>query len=373
MKRRSHKKSRGGCLECRRRHIKCDETQGACINCITAERHCEYRGQSAPVITNQIDDDASSAGTLAQTPSFMADLGDPAVNMNHMELLIHFSPKAAFPEMERGDFRPGTDLMLKMSLEAPYLLHQVLAISARHLSVLRPSQSAFYLHQATQLQTRSISIFKASQLLINSSTCVPMVFYSSLLGRHLLADVLANRNPELSSFLDNFIQYVRLHRGVKVIASGNWHLLIASDLLPFIRWGTPPPELTGRGCECSELRRLVLEQSHLDETSLKACQDVIELLQVGFDELNNPHEERSPYSLIFTWIILSPEEFFYLLERRQPEAIAILGYYAALLHRGQHIWQIADSGARLFCSISQHLGPAFAPWLSWPQEVISCL
>ncbi|TQN64926.1 Lysine biosynthesis regulatory protein LYS14 [Colletotrichum shisoi] len=40
--RRAHKKSRNGCKECKRRHVKCDETRPTCVNCATAERHWSY-------------------------------------------------------------------------------------------------------------------------------------------------------------------------------------------------------------------------------------------------------------------------------------------------------------------------------------------
>ncbi|KAF4431771.1 Lysine biosynthesis regulatory protein LYS14 [Colletotrichum fructicola] len=40
--RRSHKKSRNGCTECKRRHIRCDERQPSCANCEVAERACVF-------------------------------------------------------------------------------------------------------------------------------------------------------------------------------------------------------------------------------------------------------------------------------------------------------------------------------------------
>ncbi|KAK1476940.1 hypothetical protein CTAM01_15291 [Colletotrichum tamarilloi] len=40
--RRSHKKSRNGCAECKRRHIRCDERQPSCANCEVAERACFF-------------------------------------------------------------------------------------------------------------------------------------------------------------------------------------------------------------------------------------------------------------------------------------------------------------------------------------------
>ncbi|KAK1657432.1 hypothetical protein BDP55DRAFT_685790 [Colletotrichum godetiae] len=40
--RRSHKKSRNGCAECKRRHIRCDERRPSCANCEVAERACFF-------------------------------------------------------------------------------------------------------------------------------------------------------------------------------------------------------------------------------------------------------------------------------------------------------------------------------------------
>lgn len=45
--RRTHKKSRRGCTECKRRHIRCDEGRPACTNCNIAERACSFLDAAA--------------------------------------------------------------------------------------------------------------------------------------------------------------------------------------------------------------------------------------------------------------------------------------------------------------------------------------
>ncbi|KAM3454075.1 hypothetical protein MY3296_003343 [Beauveria thailandica] len=40
--RRSHRKSRNGCAECKRRHIRCDEHRPLCSNCVSADRACVF-------------------------------------------------------------------------------------------------------------------------------------------------------------------------------------------------------------------------------------------------------------------------------------------------------------------------------------------
>ncbi|PSN58789.1 hypothetical protein BS50DRAFT_509796 [Corynespora cassiicola Philippines] len=40
--RRQHTKSRGGCVECKRRHTKCDERRPVCLQCDKRSLRCEY-------------------------------------------------------------------------------------------------------------------------------------------------------------------------------------------------------------------------------------------------------------------------------------------------------------------------------------------
>ncbi|EWZ45960.1 hypothetical protein FOZG_06165 [Fusarium oxysporum Fo47] len=49
--RRAHRKSRKGCWECKRRHIKCDESRPACGNCAVSERSCSFPSSATPATT----------------------------------------------------------------------------------------------------------------------------------------------------------------------------------------------------------------------------------------------------------------------------------------------------------------------------------
>ncbi|OBS22415.1 hypothetical protein FPOA_08752 [Fusarium poae] len=64
--RRRHRKSRNGCLECKRRHIKCDEKRPVCGNCTVSERSCSFPSSAAPVSTPA----QSESSLSAATPSF---------------------------------------------------------------------------------------------------------------------------------------------------------------------------------------------------------------------------------------------------------------------------------------------------------------
>ena len=55
--RRKHKKSRKGCLTCKRRHIRCDENVPQCFNCTKGNRTCNYEAPE-----NDEDDSAMNLG-----------------------------------------------------------------------------------------------------------------------------------------------------------------------------------------------------------------------------------------------------------------------------------------------------------------------
>ncbi|PMB73887.1 Sterol uptake control protein 2 [Beauveria bassiana] len=415
MTRKSHKKSRDGCVECKRRHIKCDETKPQCTNCVVVERTCEYaairrrkppqarqgRVEAArkstpetlrtetprppenltPAFRTSTDAIVSAASTPAQgasavspehsLPSANASGPDASVNIHHMRLILHFSLPTAVPEIPDHLAKGGTELVLRVALETPYLLHQILALSARHLAHAHPSEFQFYYGQALNLQTKAIEGFSASQPL-TSDACMPAVLFSSLLSRHSLVDTLNNtRQGEFAAFLDSFVQCAQLQRGIRAVVSGvSWSSLLESDLAPLLEWGARSAHQAARGHECDQLLRLIAITPGLDPVSRESCRTAAYHLQVGLDELTRPVSGKNSYQMLFSWNIYLPEEFIDLLAQHRPEAAAIMGWYAVLLHHGRHLWHIGDAGDFILRSLVDFLGVEWSHWLEWPRSMV---
>jgi hypothetical protein len=155
MARRPHKKSRAGCLTCKRRHVKCDETRPACVPCSTSHRECEYSESGSLTWANSSTTTALQDSAASQSPSFViqpsagvspnsgygqrtdspalaipshsttfqpspethnlssvrknpgdSHIDDAVLNLNHIELLHHFCTetyKTMFPEKEQQE------------------------------------------------------------------------------------------------------------------------------------------------------------------------------------------------------------------------------------------------------------------------------
>ena len=301
---------------------------------------------------------------------------DTTINVNHMELVIHFSLENVL------DFAPHLrNLVLNKGLESPYLLYEVMAISARHLAFLYPNRAPFYMRQAFALQTRAVSLFNdthASEagVQVTEENCVAMLLFPSMLGRHLMTDALARRDAEpgaLDAFLASYTQCHYLQRGIRAISSSAWSLLMESELRPFMLWGMGFYDKPVRGNHCAALQELIDTAGGLQQKQQEACREAVRLLQIGLDAILAPPEDEqyNRSQMIFSWGVITPQEYTDLLARKRPETLVVLAYYAVLLHYARDMWEVGDAGAYLLGIIAESLGPDWGHWLEWPRAKVT--
>lgn len=303
----------------------------------------------------------------------LAEDAEPPVNASHIELILNFSLAIPVPDISPAMCEPGTKIALDAALGAPYLLHEILAFSARHLAAKRPApEAASYLARSVRLQNAAIALFNTSKAEVDETTCVPMLLFSSLLGRHLLVDTLAART-DLPSFLERYVQYVGIHRGLRAVASASWPLLVRSELRELLSWGSGAVNAPPRGEQCEQLKQLIAA-SELTPVEADACHKAVYHLQCGFDEVEDAvalgGAGVARCQMPFMWSILVPREFTEMVGKRRVEAMAIFAYYAVLLHHPRGMWQIGDAGLYLFELVVGFLGPEWAAWMEWPRRLL---
>ncbi|KAF4332610.1 sterol regulatory element-binding ECM22 [Fusarium beomiforme] len=390
MLRRSHKKSKKGCLQCKRRHVKCDEGRPICLLCQMSSRDCSFTSELPPQDQNSSTPDLSSreGSLLSPTANFgstsatsLSDTShestfDSVVNMEHMELLVHLTTnKDLFSLGDKvEDFQTTFDICMKESLKAPYVLHETLAFSARHLATIHPERSARYLHQAVNLQTRAVSLFNSTKRQVEPSNCVAILLFSVTLGHHLLADALATRSPDgLDGFLTHYVQCAEMNRGFYRLTLSAWPLLLESEFEPVLLWSSQQSSKDPIGNHCQPVKQLINDSTALTDGEKEVCQEAIQYLQVGFDAMfaEGQGKERSRYRMIFQWTMLASPELTSLLATKRPEALTLLGYYALLLHYGRSLWQVGDTGAYLLGLILDYLAPEWHIWLDYPRRMMT--
>ncbi|KAK0665460.1 hypothetical protein QBC41DRAFT_358824 [Cercophora samala] len=392
MRRRGHTKSRRGCVQCKSRHVKCDEGRPACSLCIVSSRQCSFTSGapadsssscslSRPISPGSI----ASSNTTSQEPELPTPLPN-TLNLRHIHLMVHLiSSKDIFDfgatPHRASENSAALTLALQKGLEAPYLLYQLLAFSARHLAYLNPSQSQAYLEQAIALQTHGVSLFNIAQLSqVDRNNCVSFLIYSGILGHHLLADALSLRGRPLDEFLAEYSRCARLHRGVRTIAASSWPLLMESELIGMLSWSQGYLTREPTGQECSGITEMVDASMSLSEDEKGACREAIKFLQVGFDSVLSSDWEGlgreagskgNKHQMTYSWSVVVPPVFMGLLTDRRPEALVVLGYFCVLLHYARETWQIREAGRCIFQLVEEYLGDGgWGCWLDWPREIM---
>ncbi|KAF2205186.1 hypothetical protein GQ43DRAFT_468360 [Delitschia confertaspora ATCC 74209] len=130
-KRRGHTKSRLGCVNCKRRKIKCQETWPQCANCVKRAVSCHYptafnQTQHARIVSELL----SSPRNLVQLPSTPTQY-----TANDMRLFHHFLV-AAHPCVPRAFEPVWVKDVPTFSHHYDYLMHAILALSGSHIAQL---------------------------------------------------------------------------------------------------------------------------------------------------------------------------------------------------------------------------------------------
>ncbi|KAK4241769.1 acyl-CoA N-acyltransferase [Achaetomium macrosporum] len=387
MMRRSHKKSRNGCLECKKRHIKCDETRPQCINCTTVQRECRYstpwagaeRSPSHRSASPQVSPPGHDLTPTALPAAFpglhpLATGEEPhsSVDMVHMELLHHYLTDPVLHIAPSSSLR---EVMMANGLREPYVMHSLLALSAHHLSVIRPGQEVFYRTLATQLQTRALSLFNSIDVSLLGDSAekrVPVFVFSSVLGFHALCDSLTYRDPDFDSAFARFMGYLRIHRGLHSVMHGYWDELRKTELKHIFNEIVPRwyhfDNVEGR--ECDEIRERIRSLG-LDAEEAEATQKAIDLIQSVFDA--KPRPEDRAYVLC-TWAAMLQRPFVRMLEAARPEALAVLAYFFLAMHHCRSAWMIGGAGQHLLTLLANHFrGGEWYAWVETPYRVLQDL
>ncbi|KAK4946710.1 hypothetical protein LTR10_014212 [Elasticomyces elasticus] len=282
---------------------------------------------------------------------------------NNLSNIDFLSPK----ELMQSDVIP-MGLYIKYALTTPYLMHQLLATSAFHLSIRAADSRMVYREYGTGLQTRALSLFNESNpiLEVSSANCAQMFLFSALIGVHLLCDALHFYRDSLEAFIHRFAHCLSVHCGVLAITSQSIHLLQATEVGAHLTsphvFQQPPPNSDP---DLGALQDLLLT-TDLSLASRDACQNAVLRLQQVFEAQRSAPETKLRMPLAFAWPALLSPEYIELLRQQRAEALIILAHYAMLLHRGRDLWLIGDGGRFLISSICGSLGSKWQKYLKVP-------
>lgn len=321
---------------------------------------------SGPSPTTSAYLDSNSPATLPGSSNQSSDL-----NLEQIELVFHYTTQtfATFTEVPAQQHL-WRIIAVQDALKCPFLMYGILAISALHLSHCRPEQASHYSRRATELQAVALRGFNLALPAINDHNFGPAMLFAGMLAAHVFADPSRSSHRTLNDYLEHMSSFVKLSQGGKMIVRSFWQQILNSDYAPLVDVGL----IAEGNTDLSELPDAMkcLPALVASDTALTTTYEpTIEQLQrVYVSHIRHPRV-RSRFSATFSWLMLVPESFHDALEKRRPEALIILAYYATLLHKQRENWLIGDAGASLIDAIHLHLGKHWNEWLAWPLAAVA--
>ncbi|KAF4465662.1 c6 zinc finger domain-containing [Fusarium albosuccineum] len=394
MARIGHKKSRNGCSRCKQRKIKCDERR-PCGACAKWELFCSLSLPSPP--SNHQDNPNPRPGTqLVRSPTAVA----PAARLQ-LPLIAPVSSIHDVPNLvpgPRSEQQPGwtADLGLmnhytshtsatlpgasrrvwevdipRDAVTHPFLMHQILAVSAFHLATLDKPHSQMHLSRAFQHQHHTICGITAEVSSVTPRNCHALFAASSLLFMGAFAASAAATDK---AQVDDILGVFSLVRGVGTIMNLSQHVSHEGILGEFMQCNAEPGS-TG-------LLELLLEQLPQIHSSLNGnrldheADAIVKDAVFGLGASTAKASAATPeLNVALIWPMTLKDGFLALLRAHNPAALVVAAHYCTVLHAaGSGYWFIRGWGHRLITAISGSLGPEWQAAIKWPLGYIaSCM
>ncbi|KAF7591717.1 hypothetical protein BBP40_001161 [Aspergillus hancockii] len=350
--RRPHKKSHHGCVQCKQRRIKCDESRPNCGSCQRKRLVCTFKSEP-PLLAHPA---SPSPGVLPAPPLPLLEL----------ELLHHWHTVAgaslALNETVQDLFRvtvPG------LALSHPFLMHGLLAVSALHISQKCPAERRpKYTEVAISHNNLALSLCPSLLSNVTPENCHALFAFSCLVAIFAFATQGPAASPTTLSIAD-VVKIFGLIRGVKSIVEEARSWIQQGEMRPLLRMpGNQRQDSKGKPTleAFTRIQQLVEEQVSLEpalhgsndgpviSAALEQLTGILELCTT----LDNP-------GAIMAWPVLVDAEYLALLLQEEPTSLVIIGYYGAALNLLSNEWWLDGWGEFLVKLALDRLGTT-AKW-----------
>ncbi|KAF9019390.1 hypothetical protein BDZ89DRAFT_1073051 [Hymenopellis radicata] len=367
---RPHQKTRTGCLTCRKRKVKCDETSITCDNCSRRKMQCVWPDPSKA-------SSPKSPKMPRPTPSPELSLcrSAPPFDMTTLEIMHHYTSVAyntVYDQPpEAAEIWRTVVPRLAFSAPSPFLLHSILAFSALHLHSLYGSEpkGAEYLRIARSYNTLAVRALPASQDLAQNADQI-VLFLTYILGaRYKFATE--------SSVSSQSEWFAEIGRSALWTQLDRWDRYRKTDIGLLIRALDSTDEAVSRLLDTDVTHALFphsLSRLHLptpdapdgdevrDPAVSETYAEAINLLRRAFTASLLPDCQAYAASI---WVTSMSDSFMELLCQRRPRALIIAGHYCAIMHRMKGPWWARKGWSDELSRIRALLDDRWQRWLDW--------
>ncbi|KAH8782679.1 hypothetical protein F5883DRAFT_536747 [Diaporthe sp. PMI_573] len=416
--RRPHKKSRNGCIDCRKRRIKCSEERPSCRSCVRREISCQYTKEIHQVSSDktlQVPDvpnvsplsrrspvahsfpdcsrtlgqttPASTPGTNFGTPqSFVA--APPNFSIRDLELLHHWIVSTSVDIYKT----PGVDalwqtILPQIGFQHPFVAHAILSLAALHMSYINGSQDRSYIMEASQHHEIGVAGFhecvnnltqeKSEALLAWSILNLLYVFSIS----RQLADSVERNSPRLRKDRLLGVEWIPMMRGIDAVLGPYFDFLAKGRLSTILQLGNweeldPEEALPNAVDPALRLLRGLWENSSDAEvyeqalSAMRKCRMYTEQFQTMDTQTLQKWGCNRAWAGPMAFVHFAPQEYFTLLHQRQPHSLILFAYFGAFLHTLDDYWFLDGWGKDIVEVVDEMLGSYWRPWIHLPLQSV---
>ncbi|KAI0888170.1 uncharacterized protein GGS22DRAFT_155247 [Annulohypoxylon maeteangense] len=380
-KRRSHKKSRNGCQNCKKWHTKCDEQGPPCNNCALRKAKCVYsrpkteaanhdHNRSLTIRSRNGETSTTALSIEVERPrgdvgTICAAYGGPS-RLLELELMHQWSTttyKAFCGIPEDGPYLQC--LLPRCALEYDFMLNCIMAISSLHIAQSGGANSKKYINAGLEYYNKGSSSFRTHLGRMNADNAHVLYMFSAIaISVHLSI-------PQRASVIDLLVVALDLVNGSTSIGMMGmpWLLNSALPLRAFISRMGASKDLIDADSKIAlaRLRAIndVRNQVTAEPISSNGVADgVIEirdhdLFEMAIAGLETCYAEEARgilrgFGTAFPGLAGKP--FTSLVSKSDPFALLIISHWAVLLSKmDQGIWWVTTIADRLAIEISDLL------------------
>ncbi|KAJ5621951.1 hypothetical protein N7528_005183, partial [Penicillium herquei] len=397
--RRPHRKSRHGCLECKRRRVKCDEARPTCTNCAKRHAECEYGSSSSLLWANEEQstratfrtsgsDSGQQSESVLGSPTASDSLGIlgrlnssggavttssvPALNIEDLELMMQWC-NSTYLTLSRNELTDPIwrSAVPEEALSHPFLMHGILALAALHLARMGPdpSRRAAHLNRAVAHQNQALALFRELLGDIQESNAKAMFAFSSIVVVYTFGFPHSPDVQDPWTCVDDFHQVLVLTRGVQQVIKLPTSHLGSGSFAPIFQVDkarAPLPEETQAIIhQLQEANESCGIRDSAHETDIYA-----KTIENMADMLSWTYAGMTASAVAGRWAIALPSRYLELLREREPFSLVMLAHYGVLLQYLKHRWCFDGWCVRVAKAVWAILDDQWRPLIHWAMREI---
>ncbi|KAJ5959945.1 Aflatoxin biosynthesis regulatory protein [Penicillium vulpinum] len=366
--RRSHRKSRAGCVNCKQRRVKCNEAKPHCLRCQKHGVECDYSSQLArPQMTNKIvskfiktSPELVSIDSLASSISLMmvadklkellqlpSDTGtklpraltDASASARTLEALHHFHKAPAFATECQTPIRIVMGKVVELAFESPFLMHAIIAAATTHLCTLLPDNKAYRLAEAYHWQ-QTINQY-STEVSTNITRANMDKLYSTCLMISMHSFIQETFNPRASFVFSTdptALTWLRLQIGLRYLIEctlpwlpqSMWWTVFMTSRDPSLDFEDTRPGRVGLDPDLANLCGIRDDSTVEENPCLWPLRMLMQLL---------PFERKADSFRVYnTWMGRLENPFYECLLRKETPALVVLAWWLGLMCYVEEWW-----------------------------------